>query len=268
MPGQGPNLTPLIGIAYAIIFIFIGVFLWRTGRFSRTVKFVLLLATVFMGFLFFSPMIPHNFQNLVLGVGTGAGAGFALVGAAVGMTVFFLLTFLFGRHFCGYLCPIGAVQELAYEVPTPKIRLPWKGALTVIRGLVFLLIIGAGLGLPLSILGFFGITEFFRLTFSIGFIIFLVLIAISLVVYRPFCRIICPVAVIFQLVATPARWKIRRTGACIACRSCEKACPANEAGQGDGKGECYLCRRCIAACPVEGAIRYGGLGEEGTEVQG
>jgi len=224
---------------------------------------ILLLAAVLMGFLFFSPMIPHNFQNLVLHARTGAGVGFALVGAAVGMTVFFLLAFLFGRHFCGYICPIGAVQELAYEVPTPKIRIPWKVALSVIRGLVFLLIIGAGLGLSLSVLGFFGITEFFRLTFSLGFTIFLLLIAIAIFIYRPFCRLICPVAVIFQLASTPARWKIRRTDACIACRKCEKACPTNEAGRDDGKGECYLCRQCIAACPVEGALRYGGSAGQG-----
>ena len=263
MPGPGPNLTPLIGIVYAVLFIFIGVYLWRTGRFTRTVKLILLLLTVLMGFLFFSPMIPHNFQMLVLRAGTGAGAGFALVGAAVGMTVFFLLAFLFGRHFCGYLCPIGAVQELAYEVPAPKILLPWKVALSVIRGLVFLIIIGAGVGLSLSILGFFGITEFFRLIISIGFAVFLLLVAIALFIYRPFCRLICPVGVIFQLVATPALWKIRRTDACIACGKCEKACPTNEAGRDDGKGECYLCRRCIAACPVEGAFRYGGSAGQG-----
>lgn len=265
MPGPGPNLAPLVGIVYAVLFIFIGVYLWRTGRFTRMVKLILLLVTVLMGFVFFSPMIPHNFQMLLIRAGTGAGVGFALVGAAVGMTVFFLLAFLFGRHFCGYLCPIGAVQELAYEVPTPKIRLPWKVALSVIRGLVFLLIIGAGLGLSLSILGFFGITEFFRLTISLGFVIFLGVVAIAIIIYRPFCRLVCPVAVIFQLVATPARWKIRRTDACIACRNCEKACPTNEAGRDDWKGECYLCHRCIDACPVDGALKYGGSAEQGKE---
>src|SRR5690606_37028885 len=148
--------------------------------------YLLLLVTLLIGFAFFSPMIPHNFQELVLRSDTFV--GFALMGAAIGMGVFFLLAFLFGRHFCGYLCPIGAVQEIAYAAPTPKIRLPWKRALSAIRVIVFILILAAGLGFSISILAFFGIQEFFRLAFSAGFVVFLIIIAISLFVYRPFCR--------------------------------------------------------------------------------
>ena len=256
MPGPGPNTTQFIGIAYALIFILIGTYLWRTGKFSKTVKYLLLLVTLLIGFAFFSPMIPHNFQQLVLRSDTFV--GFALMGAAIGMVIFFLLAFLFGRHFCGYLCPIGAAQELAYAVPTPKMKLPWKMGLSVIRGLVCILILAAGLGLSISVLAFFGIQEFFRLVFSAGFVVFLVIIAISLFVYRPFCRLICPVGAIFQLFASQARWKIRRTDACIECKKCEKVCPTNEAGRNDGKGECYLCGRCVDKCPVEGALYYGG----------
>ncbi len=260
MPGPGPNTPQLIGIAYAILFILVGAFLWRTGRFSRTAKYLLLLVTVLIGFAFFSPMIPHNFQQLVLR--SGGFVGFALMGAAIGMAIFFLLTFLFGRHFCGYLCPIGAVQELAYAVPSPKVRLPWKRGLSLVRGLVFVLILAAGLGFSISVLAFFGIQEFFRLVFSAGFVVFLAVIALSLFIYRPFCRLICPVGVIFQLVATPARWKIRRTDACIECRKCERVCPTSEAGRDDLKGECYLCRRCMDVCPVGGALQYGGRSQQ------
>ena len=262
MPGPGPNTTQLIGIAYALVFFFVGTYLWRTGRFRKTTKYLLLLVTVLVGFAFFSPMIPHNFQQLVLR--SGDVVGFALVGAAIGMAVFFLLAFLFGRHFCGYLCPIGAVQELAYAAPTPKFRLPWKRGLSLVRGLVFVLILAAGLGFSISVLGFFGIQDFFRLVFSAGFVVFLAAIALSLFIYRPFCRLICPVGAIFQLLATQARWKIRRTEACIECKKCEMVCPTNEAGRDDAKGECYLCGRCIEKCPVEGALIYGGKIQNNT----
>lgn len=263
MPGPGPNTIQLAGIVYGILFVVIGAFLWKTGTFTKTVKYILLLVTILLGFAIFSPMLPHNFQQLVLRA--DGYVGFALMGAAVGMTVFFLLTFLLGRHFCGYLCPIGAVQELAHLVPAPKVKLPWKTGLSVIRGLIFIAILIAGLGFSISVLAFFGIQEFFRLIFSLGFLVFLTVIIISIFIYRPFCRLICPLGAIFQIVATPGRWKIRRTEACIECKKCEKACPTNEAGRDDRKGECYLCRRCLDSCPVEGALRYGGERKTGTQ---
>jgi len=102
--------------------------------------------------------------------------------------------------------------------------------------------------------------DFFR-----GFVVFSCLVVVSLFFYRPFCRFVCPVGAIFQVVATPALWKIRRTDACIECGKCEKACPTSEAGKEDSKGECYLCQRCMDACPVAGALRYGGKpGRENT----
>lgn len=258
MPGPGPNTIQFVGIAYGILFILIGAFLWKTGRFTKPVKYILLLVTIFLGFAIFSPMLPHNFQQLV--IRAEGYVGFALMGAAAGMAVFFILTLLFGRHFCGYLCPIGAVQELAHAVPGPKVKLPWKTGLPVVRWIVFFLILVAGLGYSLSVLAFFGIPEFFRLIFSLGFLVFLAIVIISVFVYRPFCRLVCPVGAIFQVFAIPARWKIRRTDACIECKKCEKACPTSEAGRDDRKGECYLCRRCIEACPVSGALYYGGTG--------
>lgn len=259
MPGPGPSSIQLIGIAYGLLFTLIGAFLWRTGRFSRTVKYILLLVTILLGFAIFSPMLPFMFQELVISAGSFVGV--ALLSAALGMTIFFLFALLFGRQFCGHLCPIGALQELASLAPTPKIQLPWKVALMSIRGIVFCLIIFMGITFSIAILAFFGIRQFFTLTFSLGFIVFVVLIALSLFVYRPFCRIICPLGAFFQLCATFAWWKIRRTDACIECKKCEMVCPTNEAKKDDVKGECYLCRRCIEVCPTEGALYYGKKGE-------
>jgi len=256
MPGPGPNTIQMVGVAYGILFVIVGALLWRSGKFTRTVRYILLAVTILLGFSIFSPMLPYMFQELVANTGFRAGAG--LLGAAFGMALFFLLAFLFGRHFCGYLCPIGAVQEVASLVPAPKLRLPWKPLSVIARGLVFLFILWCGLALSLPVLHFFGIRQFFTLTFSAGFVVFSCLVVVSLFFYRPFCRFVCPVGAIFQVVATPALWKIRRTDACIDCGKCEKACPTSEAGKEDSKGECYLCHRCMDACPVAGALRYGG----------
>lgn len=253
--GPGPNPFQLAGLVYAVLFVVIGAMLWRTGRFSRTMRYLLLIVTVLFGFVLFSPMLPHQFQELLLRLDSRIGIG--LLGGAVGIGLMLVLTVIFGRHFCGYLCPIGAVQELAYAAPTPKVRTTRKRELSLIRGGVLLVLLGAGLGAGVSVLAFFGIQEFFTLTLSTGFIVFAAVVCVSLAFYRPFCRVVCPLGALFQLAAVPGWWKLRRTEACIGCRKCERACPTGEARAGDRQSECYLCRRCVEICPVKGALEYG-----------
>ncbi|KUG19250.1 putative iron-sulfur cluster binding protein yccm [hydrocarbon metagenome] len=256
MFGAGSPPTPVIGIVYAIMLTFVAAFLWKTGRFTARIRGVLLASTVILGFATFSPMIPHQFQALLIGLGTPAGT--ILFAGLAGLSLFALLAFLFGRHFCGYLCPIGAVQEAAYLIPVRKIRLPGNPVMSGIRGAVFLVIVFAAVVYKIAVLDLSGFQDFFGLTLSAPLFAFLLILAVGAVFYRPFCRLICPVAVILQIAALGARWKIRRTDACIRCGRCEKACPTDEAKAGDLRSECYLCRRCLEVCPVEGALYYGG----------
>lgn len=254
--GPGANPLQAIGLVYAVLLVVVAALLWRTGRFSRRVRYALLLLTVLLGFAIFSPMLPHQFQQLVLRAGTPIGAG--LLGAVGAIGLLLLLGFLFGRHFCGYLCPVGAVQELVHLAPVPKVRTTRTRELSLVRGLVLLLVLGAGIGAGVAVLDLFGFADFFRLTLTAGFFAFAAVLAVSLFFYRPFCRLVCPLGVPFQLAAIPSRWQLRRTDACIACGRCERACPTGEAGPGGSKGECYLCRRCVEACNVPGALVYGG----------
>jgi ferredoxin-type protein NapH len=83
-----------------------------------------------------------------------------------------------------------------------------------------------------------------------------VILLVSAVVYRPFCRFICPFGALAAVAAMPAVFKIRRTETCTECGKCERACPTDEAKPGDWKGECYLCGRCIEACPTLKSLQY------------
>ncbi len=254
----GANFNPvlLIGIVYAITISIVSAYLWTTGRFSARVRYLLLIITIILGFAIFSPMIPHQFQTIIERLADGERIGIILFSGVIGLGILTLLAALFGRHFCGYLCPIGAVQEAAYTIPTKKIPVQQKGILSAIRAFFLVAIIGGPFLFGIALLDYFGFSDFFKITLSAGTLIFIIILLIAIFMYRPFCRIICPVGAILQAGAFPAIYKIRRTDACIECRKCEKTCPTNEAKAEDSKSECYLCRRCIEICPEDGALVY------------
>jgi len=256
MVGASFNPLLLIGVVYAITLSLICAYLWAVGRFSAKIRYLLLIITIILGFVIFSPMIPHQFQTIIGRLADGERIGTILFSGVVGLGILGLLAALFGRHFCGYLCPIGAVQEAAYTIPTKKILMQQKGILSAIRGLFLVFMIAGAFLFGIALLDYFGFTDFFTLTLSTGTLVFSILLLIAIFIYRPFCRIICPVGVILQVGAFPAIYRIRRTDECIECRKCEKACPTNEAKAEDSKSECYLCRRCIEICPQDGALVY------------
>ena len=105
-----------------------------------------------------------------------------------------------------------------------------------------------------NLLAFFGIHDFFNLALSAGSVVFLIMLLVSLVFYRPFCRLVCPYGLVLSLGAAKSLFRLRRTDACIECGKCEKACPTDEAKREDGKAECYLCGRCTDVCPRDALV--------------
>jgi polyferredoxin len=243
-----------VGFIYGLVMVCIVAWLWYSGRWKQKTGWLLLGIAAVMGFVIFSPVMPYQFEQLVLG-NTVALEGPVIVGA-IGITVTLVLSLLFGRFFCGYICPAGAVQEIAYHAPVRKTPLHHKTAFMIIRAVFVLLFLALVLVLSLSILSFFGIRDFFYLTLSAGAGVFLVILLIATTFYRPFCRFFCPVGFLFSLIAWKSVFGLRRTDACINCKKCEKVCPVAEAGRNDRKAECYLCGRCVEICP-KNAIRYG-----------
>ncbi len=252
----GATLIPrALGIVYALVAIIVLGILWYSGKINRKKALIFLLISTGLGFLIFAPVAPYNFQQLILRDVASLGA--SLQAVAFGLILFLLLSLVFGRIFCGHICPAGAIQELASLVPLPKIGQKWKEISRGIRALVFVIVLAAAFGWSVGIISYFGLEEFFSLDVtSVLFYVFLGVLLLSTVVYRPFCRFICPYGLILSLTAAVSSLKFRRTDKCIECRLCEKACPTNEAKMGDRKSECYMCGRCVEVCPVEGALVY------------
>ncbi|WP_096895407.1 4Fe-4S binding protein [Candidatus Scalindua japonica] len=100
------------------------------------------------------------------------------------------------KLFCGWACPIGAIQELFNRIPLSKkskIILPFKvtNPVRIIIFLAFLtLVFVAGIG----IYGYFNPFHFLHWGFEpYAIMVMLFVVTASLFIFRPFCYLVCPV---------------------------------------------------------------------------
>jgi ferredoxin-type protein NapH len=248
------QIPKAVGFIYALVMIFVIAYLWYSGRWRQKIGWLLLVISALLGFLIFSPIAPWQFQQLILRDVQGLGA--PLIVGVIGLSIVLLLTFIFGRFFCGYLCPVGTVQEIASHAPVPKVNLRQKKRFMLIRAAFFIVFLLMAFLLSASLLTWFGIRDFFYLVLTAGTVVFIGVLLLSMTFYRPFCRLICPYGALLSLGTWKGLFKLQRTDACIECKKCEKTCPTDEAKRDDNKAECYLCGRCMDVCPVTGALQY------------
>ena len=177
------------------------------------------------------------------------------------ISIFLALTLVFGRIFCGYVCPAGAVQELA-SMKRFKSKLDYnkeyKKRKSYMRWVFFgiYLILSMTLGLEGSLFlnpinGFLIFWTPLNLMIMVSFMLLSIVIFASFFIYRPYCRYFCPFGALASLLGRISPLKIRRTTACIECGICEKICPTLEGFKYSAKGECYFCNRCIEFCNNE-----------------
>lgn len=247
------TLASGFAVVYLLAGTLLSAYIWKSGCMSRKVAVATVLMSGLFGFVILAPLMPIEF----VGVVTAAAGGSPLVTPGlVGVLVGVALALAVGRTFCGHVCPVGGIQELAHALPVRKYVVRKPRVLEAVRAGVFVASVGAALSL-VNLMAFTGVYDFFSLTVSVGAAVFVGLLALSVVVYRPVCRALCPFGLLFSIPSHLARYRLRRTGACVDCGRCERACPAGVAARGASKRECYLCGRCVDACRVPGAIGYG-----------
>ena len=152
------QIPKAIGFMYTLVMIGVIAYLWYSGRWRQKLGWLLLVISAFLGFLIFSPVAPWQFQQLVLRDVQGLGA--PLIVGVIGLFVVLVLTFVFGRFFCGYLCPVGTVQEIASHAPVPKVNLRQKKMFMVIRAAFFIVFLVMAFLFSASFLAYFGIQGF------------------------------------------------------------------------------------------------------------
>ena len=95
-----------------------------------------------------------------------------------------------------------------------------------------------------------------------------VTIFLSILIYRPFCKYICPLGAVYALFQRVSvfRYRVDRDK-CVNCGACAKVCgmnlnPVEEANH----PECIRCGRCKRACPT-GAVSCGFTGSRHQKKQ-
>ncbi|MFA4848417.1 MAG: 4Fe-4S binding protein [Methanoregula sp.] len=247
--------TAIAGTTYALMYMGAGTllaaYLWNTGVMKRQILLLVTGLSTLTGFVFLAPIMPMELGGII-NVITGASV---LNMGIVMICVMIALTLVLGRVFCGQVCPVGSLQELAYAIPGKKMIIRHTIILEYIRLAIFIATVIAAIYL-IDLMAFTGLYDLFSLTISAGLVVALGIVILSVYLYRPVCRIICPFGVIFSLLAKFSLLRLRRSETCINCKKCEKTCPANTAGNLDSKSECYLCGRCIDICPATGGMKY------------
>lgn len=191
-------------------------------------------------------------------------------------------TFL-GRFVCGFLCPFGLVQDLLYKIPFPKKIRELKGE-KFLRSFRFFILAVFVILLPMFVIDITGLGKPWfckyicpvgtleggiplvllneNLRSAVGFLfkwkvlILGIVLFSSVVIYRPFCRYLCPLGAIYGLFNKISfyRFKIDETK-CTKCGACQKVCKLNiKVYENPNSIDCIRCGECKASCPKKAIL--------------
>lgn len=268
LPVDSP--APMI-LSWVITFLFCSIII-EPKSMSRKVRTAIYLITILLGGVLLGgiPNAVMPIQYILIAIGLRGEVTYLLLVSMV-LFILFFSSLLAGRIFCGFACPLGALQELIARISFKSDLKEQKGAKYhlevssqvsskvrwIFLGVLFLLatvwnIVILPVFNPLSGFAFLKIRTLILL---IPFLSLIIVCAASIFLYRPWCRFLCPFGTGSSLISRFAGIKYQRTEACTECGLCEKICPTQEAAADSKKGECYYCNRCIEICPHD-AIKF------------
>jgi len=185
------------------------------------------------------------------------------------MAIVFVMTIAFGPVFCGWVCPMGTVQELISRIGKKLLGkrhnklVPAKvdKYLRYLRYLVLAWVIWVTARSGQLIFAdydpYYALFNFWTGEVAItGLVALGIVLVSSLFVERPFCKYACPYGAVLGVFNLFRIFGIkRRKSSCISCKACDKACPMNIDVSGAGTvrdHQCISCLECTSerSCPV------------------
>jgi len=216
----------------------------------------LVLSIVILGFYRGGcPCSIQSFQNGILGL-TGIHVQWHSVLLFAGLIP---ITYLFGRVYCGWICHLGALQEFIFKTSSIKLFQSERSQkimrgirITALTFLVAQLLI-TQTNLYKKFDPFATIYNFYS-EYAIGWILVVAILGSSFLLYRPFCKTICPVGLVLGWVSKiPGASVLGVQQNCNSCALCNKECAINAITRDNKTSaldnqECIRCGECINAC--------------------
>lgn len=239
----------------------------RIRRWILIITFLLIPVTIF----YISPIV------IMMGASEGIVTGSFLL-----YIILFVLSLFAGRIWCGWLCPMGACQEIGSPLIKKTVKEGWPNW---IKYGITVLWIAAIARAFLAAGGMKGIDPLYGTVYGVSIssvqvlmIVVMIFAGIFIVAFltgrRGFCHILCPIAGIMvagrkigNFLGLSTLHLSAEADRCIDCMTCSEKCPMGldvHSMVRSGKMECpdcILCATCADVCP-EGVIRYSTKGKK------
>jgi hypothetical protein len=217
--------------------------------------------------MFLFPITIYYLSPVIIIVGATQGI---INGSFVTFVLMLLGSMFFGRIFCGYLCPAGAIMECAALVNDQQPKQGWRNYIKYVIWIIWIAVIALAFALhknAITLNVFFFTDHGISVSDIYAYIIYYAIILLFLIPALIFgkrvpCHYFCwmaPFMVLGSRIGRLLHLKRLELKAekdkCISCHACDKACPmslkiSDKIKEGNlYNDECILCGECMDRCP-------------------
>jgi len=243
------NTQPMIGLCIAFLLLCMIGISYKTKTIQSLRPLILLCSLVYFGFMMGGcPCLLLYFQGFILFMlgKTTWWLSFVVIISIIALSV------IFGAIWCGWICALGALQEFLFQNNRWKLLQSKKAQkiLFYIQSFAFAVLVIWIILMQRPVLCVYDpfISIFKIQIFNIiGYITVPLLLISSLFVYRPFCRMICPIGWLLYVIKFLPFTAVLKITTCTDCRKCIPHCKLHAIQNKKIEKTCMMCSECKKA---------------------